>query len=36
MFYVLLKNFSLKYGVVTMTGEGLLSREGSFIVPHLL
>jgi hypothetical protein len=47
LFYVPLKNFSLKYGDVTIAGEGLqnfglcsalraIEQGGIFIVPHLL
>jgi hypothetical protein len=47
MFYVPLKNISLKYGDVTITGEGLqnlglcsalraFEQGGIFIVPHLM
>jgi hypothetical protein len=46
-FYVQLKNFSLLYGDITITGEGLqnlglssalraFDQGGIFIVPHLL
>jgi hypothetical protein len=47
LFYIPLKNFSLIYGDVTITGKGLqnlglcmvlraFEQEGIFIVPHLL
>jgi hypothetical protein len=42
-FYVPLKNFSLKYGDVTIASEGLqnsaikaFKQGGMFIMPHLL
>jgi hypothetical protein len=47
LFYVPLKNFSLKYGDITISGEGLqnlglcsalwaFNQGGGFIMPHLL